>query len=1088
MSTRRPHLHSAGATRMRAAVVLPVLLLLLACAAAGPLCVRAVDTSSYEEAERTNTLAFLQSFVTPGSTLADVWTGTDFCKWTYITCEVSSVTLDLRELRPTAPLALPELADGVDGGSVLLTRIRADGLGSSLSGTLPASWGRLTRLRFVQLAGNALTGSLPADWCSLTGLLVLSVSDNAFTGTLPAEWGSLRRLSALDVSVNQLTGPIPEPWSSMSSLSSLYLESNQLTGAIPTALGDMWPIRVDISSNQFCGCVSSLWNSSSVTLTADPSMRAVNCMSANACAVDESSSPAERATLAFLQGFAVSLPSLQSVWADTRYCAWPGVACTMDKDVTLDFADVALTAVGSLPALSDSVNGSLIPLTQVRISGKGAMVSGQLPASWSRLTGLREVTLAGNALTGPLPAEWGSMWQLRKLSLGNNKLTGPLPVEWSSLTQLQTLTLGSNGLTGPLPAVWSSLKKLQTLTLGSNGLTGPLPAVWSSLTQLQALSLRNNGLSGSLPAEWGGLTQLQALRLGNNGLSGSLPAEWSSLKKLQTLTLRSNGLSGSLPFEWSCLTQLQALSLANNGLSGSLPVEWSSLKEVEMLVLSDNTLNGSLPAEWGSMWQLLALDLESNGLTGPLPAQWGSLTALDSLALHANQLSGSLPATWSNMRRIQSLNLGENELTGAIPESWWRMSSLSYLALNSNQLTGAIPTAVGDMWPITVDISSNQFCGCVSSRWNSSFSVTLTADPSMRAVNCMSANACAVDESSSPAERATLAFLQGFAVSLPSLQSVWADTRYCAWPGVACTMDKDVTLDFADVALTAVGSLPALSDSVNESLIPLTQVRISGKGAMVSGQLPASWGRLTQLREVTLAGNALTGPLPAEWGSMWQLRKLSLGNNELTGPLPAEWGTFRWLRELNVSRNALTGPLPAEWGSLWLLGLLDLSRNALTGPLPEEWSKMHLLEELYLNNNELTGTIPSRMGLLSLSTVDISRNQFAGCAPRQWGESCSLTLRADPPMTTGVCAIDKSCDGKSGSAASSNSGECEVTGCARCEVGAARVCARCEPGYILTGAKSCAKEGSGVAADARAGAVVAAVTCAVLAFSLVMTL
>ncbi|KAK7199195.1 Leucine rich repeat N-terminal domain/Leucine Rich Repeat/Leucine Rich repeat [Novymonas esmeraldas] len=553
MSTRRPHLHGAGAKQVRRAVVLPLLLLLLACAAAGPLYVRAVDTSSYTEAEQTNTLAFLQSFVTPGSTLTDVWTGTDFCKWKYITCEVSSVTLDLREVRPTAPLALPELAESVVGASVLLGDIRAGGLGSSLSGTLPASWGSLTRLRFVHLAGNALTGPLPADWCSLTGLLALSVGDNAFTGTLPAEWGSLRRLSSVDVSVNQLIGSIPESWSSMSSLRYLYLQSNQLTGAIPAGLGARYLFEVNISSNQFCGCVSSLWNSSSrITLSADPPMRAVDCMSANACAVDESSSAAERATLAFLQGFTVSMPSLQSTWADTRYCAWPGVVCAMNGDVSLDFADVALTAVGSLPALSDSVNGSLIPLTQVQISGKGAMVSGSLPASWSRLTGLTEVTLAGNALTGPLPAEW------------------------------------------------------------------------------------------------------------------------------------------------------------------------------------------------------------------------------------------------SDMRLLESLNLGKNQLTGPIPESWGLMAQLSHLALNNNQLAGAIPTAVGAMWLSTVDISSNQFCGCVSSRWNSSSTITLTADPAMRAVDCMSANACAVDESSSAAERATLAFLQGFAVSMPSLQSTWADTRYCAWPGVACTMDKVV--------------------------------------------------------------------------------------------------------------------------------------------------------------------------------------------------------------------------------------------------------------------------------------------------------
>ncbi|KAK7199196.1 hypothetical protein NESM_000889800 [Novymonas esmeraldas] len=51
------------------------------------------------------------------------------------------------------------------------------------------------------------------------------------------------------------------------------------------------------------------------------------------------------------------------------------------------------------------------------------MVSGPLPASWSRLTGLREVTLAGNALTGPLPVEWRTWLWIQTLNLGQ-RLSG----------------------------------------------------------------------------------------------------------------------------------------------------------------------------------------------------------------------------------------------------------------------------------------------------------------------------------------------------------------------------------------------------------------------------------------------------------------------------------------------------------------------------------------------------------------------------------------------------------------------------------------------------------------------------------------
>ncbi|KAK7199426.1 Leucine rich repeat/Leucine Rich Repeat/Leucine Rich repeat [Novymonas esmeraldas] len=575
------------------------------------------------------------------------------------------------------------------------------------------------------------------------------------------------------------------------------------------------------------------------------------------------------------------------------------------------------------------------------------------------------------------------------------------------------------------------------------------------------------------------------------------------------------------------------------------------------------------------------------------------------------------------MARVTKLDASVNELRGRVPAEWGSMFNLRYLYLRSNGLTGPIPATVGSLNLFTVDIRNNQLCGCASSRWLSSYFITLRADPAMHASNCSTVNACAVDESSSVAERATLAFLQGFAVSMPSLQSTWADTRYCAWPGVMCNTDDTVTLDLSGVALTAAGSLPEVSDGVDGSLIPLTQVRISGKGAMVSGSLPASWGRLTRLKNMNLTGNALTGPLPADWRSLIALRTVNLGNNALsgtlpaewsswtgletldlsnnaltgplllewrswtglqtlnlsnnalTGPLPAEWsswtgmwsldlsnnaltgslpsewsswtgmwilnldsnrlsgtlpvnwsswtemqkvnlgnnalsgslptmwGTLRWLSVLNVSRNALNGALPANWSSMKYLTSLDLSVNTVHGTLPEEWSNIHTLRQLHLNNNELTGTIPRSMGLLSLSTVDISRNQFAGCALRQWRESCSITLRADPPMTTGVCGAGTSCgvDGghdasssgpsrtsSSSPSAPSTSGKCEVSGCERCEIGAPHVCAQCQSGYTVTGTKTCQSPPSGVAADARAGAVVAAVTCAVLAFSLALTL
>ncbi|KAK7199564.1 Leucine rich repeat/Leucine Rich Repeat [Novymonas esmeraldas] len=408
----------------------------------------------------------------------------DFCTWTYVTCEYSSMTLDLQALRPTAPLALPELGDSVDGASVVLTRILAGGLGSSLSGTLPASWGRLSQLRELQLGQNALSRPLPAAWGSLTGLRKLNLGGNGLSGTLPAEWGSLVHMTTLDLSRNSLTGRIPASWGSMTELEELYLNDNQLTGSLPGAVSVLWLNTVDISNNQLCGCVPNWWYSTTPSsVKVDPPMRVSDCMRSNACAVDESSTPAERATLAFLQGFAVSMPSLQSTWVDTRYCAWPGVVCDKYGTVTLDFSALSLGSSGSLPELSDSVDGSLVSVNWVRISGKGAMVSGSLPASWGRLTQLGHVTLTGNALTGPLPAQWGSLTALWVLRLSSNELSGTVPAAWAALTSLNIFEVKKNHLTGSIPAEMGLLTLL-TVDISNNQLCGCVPSQWTSSSDI----------------------------------------------------------------------------------------------------------------------------------------------------------------------------------------------------------------------------------------------------------------------------------------------------------------------------------------------------------------------------------------------------------------------------------------------------------------------------------------------------------------------------------------------------------------------------------------------------------------------------
>jgi hypothetical protein len=56
------------------------------------------------------------------------------------------------------------------------------------------------------------------------------VGNTSLSGTLPPSWGALSKLRVLQLFVNTLSGPLPSAWSGMAALESLALHSTALTG------------------------------------------------------------------------------------------------------------------------------------------------------------------------------------------------------------------------------------------------------------------------------------------------------------------------------------------------------------------------------------------------------------------------------------------------------------------------------------------------------------------------------------------------------------------------------------------------------------------------------------------------------------------------------------------------------------------------------------------------------------------------------------------------------------------------------------------------------------------------------------------
>ena len=178
--------------------------------------------------------------------------------------------------------------------------------------------------------------------------------------------------------------------------------------------------------------------------------------------------------------------------------------------------DQLAASVREHPALPSCDDPVMAPDCQALLETKAAL-RGQTTLNWSATTPVESwqwITVS----------RWSG--RVAEVNLSNRRLSGPIPISLTRLTGLERLSLGGNKFTGGIPPELGRLVNLQELYLTSNPLGGEIPPELGLLHSLVALNLYKTGLVGEIPEELGSLELLENLSIYGNRLEGCIPEGW----------------------------------------------------------------------------------------------------------------------------------------------------------------------------------------------------------------------------------------------------------------------------------------------------------------------------------------------------------------------------------------------------------------------------------------------------------------------------------------------------------------------------------------------------------------------------------
>lgn len=136
----------------------------------------------------------------------------------------------------------------------------------NLSGPIPSTIVKLTKLTFLRISQTNISGPVPEFLSKLKNVTYINLSYNKLVGTIPVSLSQLPNLEFLRLDRNKLTGQIPISFSKLApKLTYLYLGHNQLTGVVPTSFAGWSFDTIDLSRNMLEGDISFLFGKDKTT-------------------------------------------------------------------------------------------------------------------------------------------------------------------------------------------------------------------------------------------------------------------------------------------------------------------------------------------------------------------------------------------------------------------------------------------------------------------------------------------------------------------------------------------------------------------------------------------------------------------------------------------------------------------------------------------------------------------------------------------------------------------------------------------------------------------------------------------------------